>query len=195
MSNLIKQLKDKKVQLPENVISLLENCKGVKFFNTTDELVEASTNGQKEFEVKYDVPGKGEYVEAVVQKVKNGISANYTEAYMRRRDPGTMVIADDKPTDKTRFKDKFGYEFSSIQEETFDWMKEQELAVFFYFAGRVGIGSLGIAIAPANAGFFALGLAMLQVTSLGGEEYAGCSWKATNGFSEFSPIHQPFPRS
>lgn len=162
MSNLIKQLKEKKVQLPENVISLLENCKGVKFFNTTDELVEASTNGEKEFEVKYDVPGKGEYVEAVVQKVKNGISANYTEAYMRRRDPGTMVIADDKPTDKTRFKDKFGYEFSSIQKETFDWMKEQELAVFFYFAGRVGIGSLGIAIAPANAGFFALGLAMLQ---------------------------------
>ncbi|MFW6351247.1 MAG: DUF4914 family protein [Bacteroidota bacterium] len=162
MSNLIKQLKDKNVQLPENVISLLENCKGVKFFNTTDQLVEASTNGEKEFEVKYDVPGKGEYVEAVVQKVKNGISANYTEAYMRRRDPGTMVIADDKPTDKIRFKDKFGYEFSSIQKETFDWMKEQELAVFFYFAGRVGIGSLGIAIAPANAGFFALGLAMLQ---------------------------------
>jgi hypothetical protein len=162
MSNLIKQLKDKKVELPENVVSLLENCKGVKFFNTTDQLVEAATNGEKEFEVKYDIPGKGEYVEAVVQKVKNGISANYTEAYMRRRDPGTMVIADDKPTDKTRFKDKYGYEFSSIQKETFDWLKEQELAVFFYFAGRVGIGSLGIAIAPANAGFFALGLAMLQ---------------------------------
>lgn len=162
MSDLIKQVKDKKLELPGNVVSLLENCKSVKFFNTTDELVQAATNGQKEYEVKYDVPGKGEYVEAVVQKVKNGISANYTEAYMRRRDPGTMVISDDKPTDKTRFRDKYGYEFSTIQKETFEWLEGQDLAVFFYFAGRRGIGSLGIAIAPANAGFFALGLSMLQ---------------------------------
>lgn len=162
MSDLIKQLKDKKVELPANIVSLLENCKSVKYFNTTDELVEAATNGQKEYEVKYDIPEKGEYVEAVVQKVKNGISANYTEAYMRRRDPGTMVIADDKPTDKTRFRDKYGYEFSTIQKETFEWLVKQDVAVFFYFAGRRGIGSLGIAIAPANAGFFALGLSMLQ---------------------------------
>ena len=41
-------------------------------------------------------------------------------------------------------------------------MKEQELGVFFYFAGRVGIGSLGIAIVPSNAAFFAMGLSMLQ---------------------------------
>jgi hypothetical protein len=131
-------------------------------FNTTDELAVAATNGKNQFEVKYDIPGKGEYTEAVVQRVKNGISANYTEPYMRRRDPGTMSIADDLPSDKTRFKDKFGYEFSSLQKETFDWMKQQDLAVFFYFAGRVGIGSLGLAIAPANAGFFAMGLSMLQ---------------------------------
>jgi hypothetical protein len=47
----------------------------------------------------------------------NGISANYTEAYMRRRDPDTMVIADDLPTDKQRFSDKYGYEFSTLQAE------------------------------------------------------------------------------
>lgn len=41
-------------------------------------------------------------------------------------------------------------------------MKGQDLAVFFYFAGRAGIGSLGIAVAPANAAFFAMGLSMLQ---------------------------------
>ncbi len=81
---------------------------------------------------------------------------------MRRRDPGTMVIADDKPTDKKRFNDKYGYDFSKLQEETYEWMKKQDLAVFFYFAGRVNIGSLGIAIAPANAAFFAMGLSMLQ---------------------------------
>lgn len=127
-------------------------------------MANAATNGKDnvEFEVEYDIPGKGEYLEAVVQRVKNGISANYTEAYMRRRDPGTMVIADDNPTDRKRFNEKYGYEFSILQEETFDWMKKQDLAVFFYFAGRVNIGSLGIAIAPANAAFFAMGLSMLQ---------------------------------
>lgn len=164
MEDLFKVLEKKGISLPANIASLLKESKSLSVFNTTEELAAASTNGKEnpEFEVKYDVPGKGEYVEAVVQRVKNGISANYTEAYMRRRDPGTMVIADDKPTDKTTFNEKYGYDFTTLQEETYDWMKKQDLAVFFYFAGRAGIGSLGIAIAPANAGFFAMGLSMLQ---------------------------------
>jgi len=58
--------------------------------------------------------------------------------------------------------DKFGYEFAILQDETFEWLKQQDLAVFLYFAGREGIGVGGIAIVPANAAFFALGLAMLQ---------------------------------
>ena len=41
------------------------------------------------------MPGKGRVVEAVACRVKNGISANYLEPYMRRRDPDCMVIADD----------------------------------------------------------------------------------------------------
>lgn len=164
MSDLFAVLQDKNIELPDNIREVLSECKGYTVYNTTGALSEAATNGKEnaEFEVKYDVPGKGEYVEAVVQRVKNGISANYNEAYMRRRDPETMVIADDQPTDKNRFSDKYGYEFSGLQAETFEWLKQQELAVFFYFAGRKDIGSLGIAIAPANAAFFALGLAMLQ---------------------------------
>nr|HPQ35669.1 DUF4914 family protein [Tenuifilaceae bacterium] len=55
-----------------------------------------------------------------------------------------------------------GYKFESLKSETFTWLKNHELAVFLYFAGRDEIGVGGIAIAPANAGFFALGLAMLQ---------------------------------
>jgi hypothetical protein len=160
--NFFEVLQERNIELSDDIRSLLSECKSLTVFNTTDELAVAATNGKNQFEVKYDIPGKGEYTEAVVQRVKNGISANYTEPYMRRRDPGTMSIADDLPSDKTRFKDKFGYEFSSLQKETFDWMKQQDLAVFFYFAGRVGIGSLGLAIAPANAGFFAMGLSMLQ---------------------------------
>lgn len=164
MENLLEVLKEKNISLPDNIVSLLNSCKGVRVFNSTQELAIAATGGKGnvEFEVKYDVPGKGEYTEAIVQKVKNGISANYTEPYMRRRDPGTMVIADDLPTDKTRFKDKYDFEFSQLQDETFEWLNNQELALFFYFAGRVNIGSLGIAIAPANAAFFAMGLSMLQ---------------------------------
>ncbi len=164
MGNLLAVLKEKNINLPGNITELLQSCKSYTVFNTTDELADSSTGGKQnsEFQVKYGIPGKGEYIEAIVQRVKNGISANYTEAYMRRRDPGTMVIADSLPTDKKHFSEKYGYEFSKLQEETFDWLKNQDLAVFFYFAGRQNIGSLGIAVAPANAAFFAMGLSMLQ---------------------------------
>ena len=146
------------------IADLLENAKSCTFFDNTEELADASTNGKDKdyFEVKYDIPDKGLYTEAIVHRVSNGISANYTEAYMRRRDPGTMVIADNLPTDKENFIDRFGYEFSELKEQTLSWLKEQDLACFFYFAGRAGIGSGGIAIAPANAAFFAMGLSMLQ---------------------------------
>jgi hypothetical protein len=164
MTEMFKVLKEKNIVLPDKVTGLLESCKSYFVFNTTNELAEASTNGKEniEFKVKYDIPGKGEYVEAVVQRVKNGISVNYTEAYMRRRDPGTMMIGDTLPSDKETFKDHFGYEFSVLEQETFDWLKDQDLAVFFYFAGRLNIGHYGMAIAPANAAFFAMGLSMLQ---------------------------------
>lgn len=164
MTNLLKILKSKGVELPSDAQSLIESCKGYKVFNSTDELLVAALGGENNnsFQVKYDVPNKGEVVEVVVHRVTNGVSANYTEPYMRRRDPGTMVVADDLPSDKTRFRDRYGYEFSTLRHETFQWMQDQELAIFFYFAGREGIGVGGLAIAPANAGFFALGLAMLQ---------------------------------
>ncbi|NCD14625.1 MAG: DUF4914 family protein, partial [Bacteroidia bacterium] len=114
------------------------------------------------FEVRYSLPEQGKVTEAIIHRVSNGISANYTEAYMRRRDPDTMLIGDLLPSDKERFSDRMGYEFESLRKETIEWLQSQDLALFFYFAGRDGIGSGGIAIVPANAGFFALGLAMLQ---------------------------------
>lgn len=161
---MITTLEKKGIKVPDQIKDILNNAPKVHFFNTTDELIVAATNGADNatFEVKYDVPGKGEYVEAVVHKVSNGISANYTEAYMRRRDPNSMLIADDKPTDKTHYKDVFGKEFTDLRKETFDWLKGQELAVFLFWAGNYPVGAGGIAIAPANAGFFALGLAFLQ---------------------------------
>jgi len=164
MNDFFKLISDRGITLPENVQDLLKDCKSFKFFSTTDELAEASTMGldNKEYTVSYDLPGGENFTEAIVHRVRNGIAVNYTEPYMRRRDPGTMAIADDKPSDKKRFKEKYGYEFNTLQEEMYQWLKEQDLAVFFYFAGRMGIGSTGIAIAPANAAFFAMGLSMLQ---------------------------------
>ncbi|MBN2347264.1 MAG: DUF4914 family protein [Bacteroidales bacterium] len=164
MKSLFKILEEKKIQLPDNVKTLLWECKSLSVFNTTEELAKAATGNENttSFEVKYNIPGKGLYTEAVIHRVKNGISANYTESYMRRRDPDTMAIADDKPTDKMRFSDKYGYDFSVLKDETFTWLKEQDISLFFYFAGRNNIGSGGIAIVPSNAAFFAMGLSMLQ---------------------------------
>ncbi len=166
MTDFFKLIEDKKIEIPENMRDLLKECKSLTVFDTTEEIAEATTGGKNNisFDVKYDIPGKGEYVEAIVHKVKNGISANYTDTYMRRRDPNTMVIGDDLPTGKIRFQDRFGYPFADVQKETFEWMKKQDLSLFFYFAGRDNMGSGGIAIAPANAAFFCMGLSMLQKT-------------------------------
>lgn len=164
MSEFFKVLEKKKISLPDDAFVILSSCKSFQSFDNVKELAVAAVGGEgnASFEVKYNIPGKGEVTEVVVHKVTNGISANYTESYMRRRDPDTMAIADDLPSDKEKFKDRFGYEFDSLRKETLNWLKEQDLAVFFYFAGREKIGSGGIAIAPANAGFFAMGLSMLQ---------------------------------
>lgn len=163
MTDLFKKLEKKRISLPNDALIILGGCHAFKTYNSVNELTVAAMNGDNStYEVSYEIEGKGLYTEAIVHKVTNGISANYTDAYMRRRDPDTMLIADNLPSDKERFADRFGYDFDSLRKETISWLKKQDLAVFFYFAGRDTIGSGGIAIAPANAGFFAMGLAMLQ---------------------------------
>jgi hypothetical protein len=164
MSQLISKLENAGVKIPAELLEVITSCKSYTVFNSVEELRIAALGGpdNNSYEVKYDVRGKGEYTEAIIHRVSNGISANYTDPYMRRRDPDTMSIADDLPTDKETFRERFGYEFATLKKETFDWLKSQDLAVFLYFAGRENIGVGGIAVAPANAGFFAMGLAMLQ---------------------------------
>lgn len=164
MKDFFKVLEKKRITLPDDVFVLLNSCKKLAVFDTVEQLAitAVGTETGNTFEVKYNIPDKGEYTEALVHRVTNGISVNYTESYMRRRDPDTMSIADDIPSDKQKFKDRFGYEFKSLKAETLQWLKEQDLAVFFYFAGWDKIGVSGMAIVPANAGFFAMGLSMLQ---------------------------------
>ncbi len=164
MCDFFTLLQQKEIVLPQEVHTLLQRCARLTVYDSVDQLVKSAVGGgdQNVYEVKYTIPGKNDYTEAIVHRVNNGISVNYTEAYMRRRDPDTMVIADDLPSDKERFSDKYGYDFETLRSETIHWLEKQELAAFFYFAGRDKIGIRGLAIAPTNAGFFAMGLSMLQ---------------------------------
>ncbi len=163
MEDLLKKLEKKRIALPDDVQIVLGGCKSFTRFDTVKQLAHAAIGGgNSSYEVKYEIPGKGEFTEAIVHRVSNGISANYTEAYMRRRDPDSMSIADDLPSDKERFADRFGFNFDTLRKDTINWLQSQDLAVFFFISGSDDIGSGGIAVAPANAGFFAMGLAMLQ---------------------------------
>ncbi len=112
--------------------------------------------------VAYDLPDGRSVKEAEVVRVRNGISANYVEPYMRRRDPECMVVADEKASDKPRFVGRYGYEFADLRSSTFEWLQQQDLAIFAFEMGQPGLGADALAICPANAGFFAFGLGLLQ---------------------------------
>ena len=154
------------LSLSHSAEQILNEAKSVRFFSTAAELAEAAVpddlvDARGYYTVGYDVDG--EFVpEAKVCRVRNGISANYLEPYMRRRDPKCMVIADDKETDKETYENRFGEDFETVRQETFAWLKTQDLACFFFDAGMAGKGMPAVVICPANAAFFAFGLAELQ---------------------------------
>jgi len=151
--------------VPAEVRDLLAQCPKYTLAQSVDQLVELSTRDADPtgwHEVAYDVPGKGSVVEARVCRTRNGVAANYMDAYMRRRDPDCMVIGDDRPTNKKRFSDRYEQGFDTLRQETFDWLATQELAVFPFYAGDPNHGLPALVVGPANAGFFALGLALLQ---------------------------------
>jgi hypothetical protein len=162
--NILKEMSIERIKLPAEAYALLKNCKSSRCFNTTAELAEASLGGKKNnsFDVKYNIEGKGEVFEAVVHRVTNGISVNYTETYMRRRDPDTLVVADNKPTDKIRYNERFGQEFGPVRSESLKWLEGQDLGYFIFQIGPPEFAYYGIAIAPANAAFFCMGLSLLQ---------------------------------
>ena len=153
-----------KFDAPADFTQLLEEAPSVTVAKNVEDLVNLAAGGKDSLvhEVFYDLPDGERKKEVIVHRVKNGIAANYTEIYMRRRDPHCMVIADEFPTDKPTFKSRFNYDFDSLRKETFDWMKSQDLAMFYFQAGKAGMGYDAVAIIPANAGFFGLGLALLQ---------------------------------
>ena len=147
------------------VRDILASCAGFRVPTSVEELTEMSVKDAGAdgwHDVGYDVPGKGHVIEARACRVKNGIAANYIDPYMRRRDPDCMVIGDKLPSNKERYSDRFGADFEPLRQQTFDWLKTQELCAFPFIAGDKQVGLPALVIAPANAGFFALGLALLQ---------------------------------
>ncbi len=151
----------KAMKFPDHVINLLQECQGYTICNSAEELAYHSTQGEDTFEVKYDVNGQ-DIKEAVVHKVKNGLSANYMDPYLRRRDPNCMLIGDQEPSDKERFEERFGKPFDGLRQETMEWLKKQELLVFMFRAGKPMLDMDAVVIAPKNAAFFMFGLSLLQ---------------------------------
>ncbi len=154
------------MKLPKQITEVLRGCRSVCFPRNREEVLALALGGQSEgvFEVAYEAGERGRVVEATVTKCRNGLAVNYIEPYMRRRDPDCSVIGDSKPTDKQSFQTRFGEPFEPLREETFAWLKSQDLAVFAFILGgydwHTGHGAL--LIAPKNAGFFIGALADLQ---------------------------------
>jgi len=153
-----------KMVLPKELQAVLAKGREVIVPETREELLEIAMGGKScdHFEVAYDIPGKGRVVEATVSRSKNGAVVNYQDMYMRRRDPECMLIADQGDTDKLRYSEKFGTDFSSLREATFEWLATTDLILMPFFAGSKEMGCSALLVAPNNAGFFAGGLADLQ---------------------------------
>ncbi|MDR1530622.1 MAG: DUF4914 family protein [Clostridiales bacterium] len=164
----------KKMVLPGELRTILTECKGeIILPKSREHLIElalggtgsSDSSGNMTCDVSYEVPGKGLVREAYVAMCKNGVVANFDDITMRRRDPNSMVIADDLPTDKPTHEERFGTKFDSIRTETFEWLKDfGDLILMPFVAGSysAGAGYPSLLLAPANAGFFALALADLQ---------------------------------
>lgn len=109
----------------------------------------------------YEVNGKN-VKEADVVRCRNGAARQLCRGLHAPPRPDSMRIADDGPTDKPRFADVYGYDFSELREETFQWLTRQELILVPFKAGGYQYGYDSILVCPRNAAFFAFTLSQLQ---------------------------------
>lgn len=152
-----------KFTLPKELEDVIYNSPSVIIPESKEVLFELIFGNEHtdKIEVIYDVDGKA-VKEAEVVRCKNGASVNFTEDYMRRRDPDCMRIGDELPTDKPRFADVYGYPFADLRAETFKWLTRQELILVPFKAGGYQHGYDSIMVGPRNAAFFAFALSQLQ---------------------------------
>ena len=153
-----------KFDLAPEITAALKKCKCIAYAETKEELEEMAygPTHTSRYDVVYPIEGNGTVKEAEVVRCKNGCVVNFMEDYMRRRDPNSMAIGDDLPSDKPRFKDRFGYEFSKLRQETLDWLSTQQVIMLPFSAGPRGHGYPSLMVCPLNAAFFALSLANMQ---------------------------------
>ncbi|MFN4216979.1 MAG: DUF4914 family protein, partial [Brevinematales bacterium] len=153
-----------RLHLPQEIGDILQDCPSLTTFNTRQELLELclGSPGNNIYEVKYTVDNTTEIIEATVIRCKNGIVVNYPDPYMRRRDPNSMVIGDEKETDKPTFQEKYNRPFDEVRKSTFEWLSKQELLIMPFVSGDDSLNYYSLLIAPKNASFFALMLADIQ---------------------------------
>lgn len=153
-----------KLFLPEDVATTLSQAPNVLVPRNRKQLIELSMGGRDtlSYEVGYDVPGHDYVAEAEVVRCRNGIVVNYAESYMRRRDPNSMVVADDQPSEKQHFMERFEKPFEGLRSEILGWLSGEQLIAMPFISGGYEIGYRSLLIAPLNAAFFAAALADIQ---------------------------------
>ncbi|KAF0091607.1 MAG: hypothetical protein FD141_1396 [Fusobacteria bacterium] len=161
MKNIIERLK-----VPKEVQEIF-NTTNVVWANSREDLFKLALgieSGTRDYyEVYYTIQGIGKVVECTVAKCKNGLAVNYTDSYMRRRDPNCMVIADEKPTDKETFINRFGESFDGLRKDTLKWFRELDTVIAMPFmSGGKEFGYPSLVFVPANAAFFAAALGDIQ---------------------------------
>ena len=149
--------------LPDELREVIYNSPSVIIPTSKEVLFELIFGNEHtdKIEVTYDVQGRS-IKEAEVVRCKNGAAVNFPEDYMRRRDPDCMRIGDDLPTDKPRFEEVYGYEFSDLRRVTLDWLTRQELVLVPFKSGGYDYGYNSVLICPRNAAFFAFAMSQLQ---------------------------------
>ncbi|MCL1899528.1 MAG: DUF4914 family protein [Promicromonosporaceae bacterium] len=149
--------------LPRELRACLEQAPSILIAESRAQLWELSLGGEgaDTFDIGFEVPGRGWVKEGDVVRCRNGVSVNYPEDYIRRRDPDCMRIGDDLPTDKPRFSDDYG-PFGPVKAETLAWLAAQDLIVVPFKAGARRLGSPSLAVVPRNCAFFATALVDLQ---------------------------------
>lgn len=164
------------LKLPQDLVDLLGRAKSIHVAEKREDILDwalgretgttdwstASREDMGTYTVSFDVAGKGSIVEAEVVKARNGMSVNFPDLAMRRRDPNAMVIADTEPTDKPTFDARFGKHFTEVRKETLDWLGQRDLIVLPFWSGPDELGYGSILVCPRNASFFAGMLADLQ---------------------------------
>ena len=71
----------------------------------------------------------------MVRCCKNGCVVNFMEDYMRRRDPNSMAIGDELPTDKPASRTASAMSFK-LRQETLDWLSNQQIVMLPFYAAR-----------------------------------------------------------